>query len=189
MYCLDAVPIKIKKTRAIRPQYKGLRSLTQVSQQIRVESLPLYLENQFQHTYCTAASLKKFLRSPILALAKNRKSRLLIVFKHSCSALDFLPIFKTIAATYLKGLEVSFQCEDWNSTTAGIMNRAIQQKSLWHGSPSPVERIACYGNRDTSPTVHLRHGPCWSQQDSDERIKASKVWRSLGIAVPYYDSP
>lgn len=77
---------------------------------------------QFQHTYSSAASLKEFLQSSFLALAKDSKIGLVIVSKHSYSALDFLPIFETIAATYLKGLEVSFRCRDWYAATAGLMN-------------------------------------------------------------------
>jgi hypothetical protein len=72
---------------------------------------------------------------------------------------------------------------DKPSTIAETMNRAIQQKSLWQESTSQVERIGLYHYNDTRLTVHLACGPCYSQQDMDERETASRVWSSLGFAV------
>ncbi|UPX14884.1 uncharacterized protein EKO05_0005355 [Ascochyta rabiei] len=169
----------MKRSSVIRRHDKGLRSLTQVSRQIRTEFIPLYLTIQFQHTYSTAASLKKFLQSILIALPKDSKIELVIVLKFSYPALEFLPIFKLIVATYQEGLKVSFQCGDWHITTAEIMNRAIQQKTLWQGSTSQVKRIECY----RKPTVHLLSGSYWSWKDKDDRSKAYDVWRSLGFIV------
>lgn len=175
----------MRKPYATRRRKKGARSLTQVSRQIRNEFRPLYLKNQFRYIYSTDSSLKKFLQSFLTGLPKNSKMKLVILFRTSCATEDFRPIFELIAAAHEENHEVDFQCSDWHPTTAEIMTRAAQQKSLWREWTSQLKQITCKRNNNgvALPTVHLLCGRYGSQQDRDEREKACDVWNSLGFAV------
>jgi hypothetical protein len=173
----------VKISPYIRGQHKGQRSLTQVSRQIRIEFLPLYSSNLFQHTYSSATALKKYLQCFLGTFPKNSKIKIVIFLELVYAALDFLRIFKLIDATCWEELEVSFRCEDKHSTIAETINRAIQQRSSWQGSILQVERIRLYHYNDTRLTVHLVDDYGNSRQDRDERKSASNVWSGLGFAV------
>jgi hypothetical protein len=63
------------------------------------------------------------------------------------------------------------------------MDQAIQQKSLWKDSTSPVKRVSLDNQDDAYLTVHLASGSCWSMREREERKVAAKVWLSLGFKV------
>lgn len=160
-----------------------MHGLNLVSKQIRKEFYPLYLKSRFQYIYKTAPALKKFLRSFLTPHPETIEIKLVIKFKYSTE--DFLPIFKLIAAKKWERHRISFQCEDWDSTTQEIMDRAFQQKDLWQGSTSKVQKITCcWNNNDVrSPTVKLYWSPYTSWQDGDQRGKDRDTWSKLGFAV------
>jgi hypothetical protein len=173
----------VKPSTSIHKRHNGFRSLTHVSKQIRNEFLSFYSKNRFQHTYSSITALKKFLKHHSTAFPENSEIKIAIFFKFLYTTLDFGPIFELIREERWTNLEVSFRCEGKPSTIAETMNRAIQQESLWRGSTLQVERIRLHHYDDTRLTVHLACGPCYSQQDRDERENASSVWSSLGFAV------
>ena len=166
-------------------------SLTQVSQQFRKEFRLLYLENQFEYKYTSTRALERFLRSFSKTVPKDSKTRIVIVFKWLCAVPDFLPIFK--AATSWKGLEgkelegkeleVSFRCEDKDSTIAEAMNQAIQQESLWGGTTSQVKQITLHPYDRTQLLVHLTSSSFYDQEAIEKEKIASDVWSRLGFTV------
>jgi hypothetical protein len=179
---MDPEPIEMKRPYAVRRSGTGLRYLTQTSRQIRKEFLPLYLKNRFLHAYTTPASLQKFLRSLVTPLPQDSEVELVIRIKFSYPTLDLLPIFRSTAARNREGLQVSFECKDWHSTTTRILNLAVRQRSFWQGLISNVKRITCYGN-DTKPTIYLDQSTHWFLQDRVNSDNAKAVWELLGFIV------
>jgi hypothetical protein len=157
-----------------------VHGLNLVSKQIRKEFYPLYLNSRFQYIYKTAPALKKFLQSFLTPHPETIEIKLVIKFKYSTE--DYLPIFKLIAAKKWERHRIRFQCENWHPTTQEIMDRAFQQKDLWQGSASKVQKITCYWNVRT-PTVQLHWNPYRSWQDGDQRGKDRDAWSNLGCAV------
>lgn len=179
-YGLSTTPIELR-TRDVRRCPKGMRCLTQVSSLIRAEFLPLYLRNEFLHTYTSATSLRKFLGSFVPeTLPQNSNIKLVIRIQFPPLASVLLQILRYTASTGFEGRQVRFQCEDWHPTTIKTLNRAIQKRSLWQSSVSKIAQIVCYRHTDTPPKVCLK----WDVSRSRFlRSNAVEVWESLGFTI------
>lgn len=164
--------------RSVNRRSDGVRSLTQVSQQIRAEFYPLYIRTTF---IIKAYLVPKFVKDILPRSINLRETITLEIDLRKRYGDKPVDIWPALASTVQRdNFRLRFQCDTYNHALADVLTLACHQRSRWQAMIRKVGRILIFED----PYIIFREKG-FEEFRAGTAIASQEFWAYLGFTIRF----